>query len=134
PGPGVHIQVLHLTTADLPDSGVALRAFSLVAFDQASTATLSAGQRGALSDYVASGGDLLVVGGSGWHGTVAGLPSRLVGLAPSGVQTLPGLARLASELGVSNLASPVEVSACARGGGVAALSEGTIPILLQAPV
>jgi hypothetical protein len=112
---------------------VALRAFSLVAFDQASTATLPAGQRGALSDYVASGGDLLVVGGSGWHGTVAGLPSRLVGLAPSGVQTLPGLPGLASELGVANLASPVEVSAGAPGGGVAALSEGTTPILAQAP-
>jgi hypothetical protein len=132
PGPGVHIQVLHLTTADLPESGVALRAFSLVAFDRASTATLSAGQRSALSDYVASGGDLLVVGGSGWQGTVAGLPSRLVGLAPSGVQTLPGLPGLASELGVATLASPVEVSAGAPGGGVAALSEGTTPILVQA--
>ncbi|HEY2667247.1 MAG TPA: hypothetical protein VGK51_10440, partial [Actinomycetota bacterium] len=133
PGPGVHIQVLHLTAADLPESGVALRAFSLVAFDRASTATLSAGQRSALSDYVASGGDLLVVGGSAWHGTVAGLPSRLVGLAPSGVQTLPGLPGLASELGVATLASPVEVSAGPGGGGVAALSEGTTPILVQAP-
>jgi len=133
PGPGVHIQVLHLATADLPESGVALRSFSIVAFDQASTATLSAGQRSALSDYVASGGDLLVVGGSAWHGTVAGLPSRLVGLAPSGVQTLPGPPGLASELGVATLASPVEVSAGAPGGGVAALSEGMTPILVQAP-
>src|SRR5438270_2673576 len=61
PGPGVHIQVLHLTTADLPESGAALRACSLGAFDRASPAALSAGQRSALLDYVASGGDLLVV-------------------------------------------------------------------------
>ncbi len=49
------------------------------------------------------------------------------------VLTLPGLPGLASELGVATLASPVEVSAGAPGGGVAALSEGMTPILVQAP-
>lgn len=125
--------VVRAAPANLPDSAAALGAFSLVIVDNAATDGLTAGQKAALESYVTSGGNLAVTGGDAWHQTMAGVPTDLLALTPSGTQTLPGLAGSASQLGVGALAGTVDVATGAlSGGAVVALAEGTAPIIAQA--
>ena len=133
---GFQQQVVHLTPATLPDSTQVLGGFPIIAFDNATTSSLTIGQKAALEAYVQQGGCLLVTGGDAWQKTAAGLPANLVLLAPTGTQPLSGLPSLAAALGVNPLSStaPVDVAVGQRRAGIADLTDGTTPILLQAPL
>ncbi len=63
PGSLGEVQVVRFKPEDVPPSGVLLRAFDIIAIDDATTAALSSHQRTALLDYLESGGSLLVAGG-----------------------------------------------------------------------
>ncbi|HEU5001287.1 MAG TPA: hypothetical protein VFW71_00720 [Actinomycetota bacterium] len=137
PGPGIQLQVIHLTPATLPDSTQVLASFPLIAIDNATTSSLTAPQKAALEAYVQQGGSLLVTGGDAWQKTAAGLPANLVALAPTGTQPRSGLPSLAASLGANPLTSttPVDVAVGQRtAGSIADLSDGTTPILLQVPL
>jgi hypothetical protein len=127
-------QLIHLSPANLPETAAALTSFGLVAVTNATTDSLTAAQRRALDDYVAQGGSVLVTGGNTWRKTQAGLPADLVTLAASGVQTVAGVPGLASALGSPAVAGGVDVATGTRRSGVTALTEGPLPILVEAPV
>ena len=124
---GLTATVVHLGLADLPSSAVPLRAFDLLAFDDVSTSGLSAAQVTALADYVRGGGAILVGTGSSWNRTLAGLPADILPMRPDG-STL-----LASSSAVG-AAHPLAVATGPASGGTAWLSEGSLPLLLEAPV
>jgi hypothetical protein len=127
-------QLIHLAPGALPETAAALSSFGLVAITNATTDSLTAGQRRALDDYVAQGGSVLVTGGNAWRTTQAGLPADLVAMSASAVQSVPGLAGLASALGKPAVAGNVDVATGTRRAGVTALGDGQTPILVDAPL
>jgi hypothetical protein len=125
---GLSPGVVHLTAADLPDSGLALRAFDLLAIDDLSTDTLTAGQRTAIVDYVTNGGALLLGTGGSWHKTLGGLPAAIVPMEISGSTTLGPAASLGGQSGV-------EIATGSLSGGSSVwLSEGGLPLIVEKPV
>ena len=80
--------VVHLSLEDVGGSAILLRAFDLIAIDDFATDTLTAAQRGALTDYVQNGGNLLLGTGASWHKTLAGISPSILPLQPAGTTTL----------------------------------------------
>ena len=80
--------VAHLAPEDVGDSAILLRAFDLLAIDDFATDTLTAAQRGALTDYVQNGGNLVLGTGATWHKTLAGISPSILPIQPAGTTTL----------------------------------------------
>ncbi|MEO9048931.1 MAG: hypothetical protein ABI334_04885 [Candidatus Dormiibacterota bacterium] len=123
PGPSV----VHLAGPDLPDSGLLLRAFDLVAIDDFSTDTLTTAQRNALVDYAMSGGSILIGTGGSWHKTVASLPSSILPMQLTGSLALGQSTALGGLTGV-------EVATGTLAGATTWLSEGDKPLIVEKPV
>ena len=125
---GVSPTLLHLTSADLPDSALILRGFDLFALDDFSTDTLTAAQRSAIVDYVAEGGSLLLSTGGSWRKTLGGLPDGIVPMRITGSTVLANSRALG---GVAN----VEVATGPLAGGASTwLDEGGLPLLVESAV
>lgn len=125
---GVASTVVHLAGSDLADSALVLRGFDLIAVDNFSTDTLTAGQRNALVDYVMQGGSLLIGTGGAWHKTLAGLPAAIVPMQVTGTAVLAASHALP---GVSGL----EVATGSAATGASAwLTDGDRPLVIEAPV
>jgi len=120
---GISAHVAHLQAQDLADSGIVLRAFDLIAIDDYATDTLTSGQRTALQDFVTNGGSLLLGTGASWRKTLAGIPSDLQPLTPTGTSTIVPRA-----LGA---ATEVEVATGASSRAQVWLAEGSQPLLLE---
>lgn len=133
PGGTGQVQVVHFKPADLPNSGILLRAFDTVALDDAATEAFTPSQKNALLDYVDMGGGLFVAGGASWRKTTAGLPAELLPVAISGTRSLADLPRTRTALGASRLPAPVDVAVAERRAGVTVLAEDGVPILVEAP-
>jgi hypothetical protein len=124
---GAAPSVIHLAAADLPDSGLVLRAFDVLAIDDFATDTLTAGQKAALVDYVMQGGSLLLGTGGSWHKTLAGLPSAIVPMQVAGSVVLADARALGDVTGV-------EIATGTLGTGATAwLAEGGRPLLIEQP-
>ena len=119
--------VVHLALADIADSGIALRAFDLLAVDDYATDGLSASQRTAIADYVENGGAFLVGTGASWRRTLAGLPTGLLPMRADGLTTLAGSPSLAG-LG------EVQVATGSLTGGTVWLGDGVQPLLAERSV
>ncbi len=124
---GITAGVTRLTAADVPESGVLLRPFDVLAIDDFATDTLTAGQRSAIEDYVINGGALLLGTGGSWHKTLGGLPTALLPIQVTGSQILPASSALG---GISG----VEVASGSLAGGTPWLSDGSRPLLVEKPV
>ena len=124
---GFSTGVVHLAAPDIPESGILLRPFDLLAIDDFATDTLTAGQRAAIGDYVVNGGTLLLGTGGSWHKTLGGLPSPLLPMQVTG----SGI--LATSQALGGL-SGIEVASGSLAGGTPWLSEGNQPLLLEKAV
>ena len=122
--------VAQLEAADLPPVSLAWHALDVLVVSDVDTGVLSAEQRTALAQWVASGGRLIVGGGPTWQKTAAGL-GALLPLAPSGTQTLPDAASLAAFAAAS---APTGPAVAAIGGlapdAVTLLSAGSLPLVI----
>jgi hypothetical protein len=85
--------------SDLPERAAALDAVDMMLFTEVDTSTLSAAQVQAITDWVTTGGHLIVAGGSNWQATAAGL-GALLPLTPTSTQTVEGLPALGEWLRV----------------------------------
>src|SRR2546421_468197 len=81
-------RVVHLRADDIAESAIPLRAFDILAIDDFATDSLTSGQKTAISDFVRSGGDLLLGTGAAWRKTLAGLPSALLPMSVSGTTSV----------------------------------------------
>jgi len=124
---GTAPSVIHLAAADLPASGLVLRAFDVLAIDDFATDTLTAEQKSALVDYVMQGGSLLLGTGGSWHKTLAGLPSAIVPMQVAGSVVLPNAKALGDLTGVEIATGTVST------GATAWLAEGGRPLLIEQP-
>ena len=124
---GVAPSVIHLAAADLPDSGLVLRAFDVLAIDDFSTDTLTDGQRNALVDYVMQGGSLLLGTGGSWRKTLAGLPNAIVPMQATGSVVLGNAAVLGNVTGVEIATGTVSPRATVW------VTEGGRPLLIEQP-
>ena len=124
---GVSATVVHLGLADLVDSPIALHSFDLLVVDDFATEGLTAGQRAAITDFVQTGGSLLVGTGAAWRRTVAGLSPDILPMQ------LNGLATLGSSPALGGL-SDVQVATGSLTGGSAWLAEGEQPLLAERTV
>jgi hypothetical protein len=79
---------------NIPSYGAALQAVDLMMFSSIDTGTLTAEQRTAITEWVASGGHLVVTGGSNWQATAAGF-TDLLPMTPTTSATISGLPELA---------------------------------------
>jgi hypothetical protein len=118
----VAARVVHLRADEIAESAILLRAFDILAIDDFATDSLTAGQRTAISDFVRSGGDLLLGTGAAWRKTLAGLPPAILPMTVSGTTSVT-----TALLG----GSPVEVATGTQTAGPAWLSTGTQPLLLE---
>jgi hypothetical protein len=117
--------------ADLPVQ--ALDSVDLMLFSDIDTGTLSTPQKQALSDWVSSGGHLIVTGGQNWQATAAGL-GDLLPLTPNASKQVDGLQGLSSWMHVSDSLAAQTVIATgtpsANAQVLAAMDDGT-PLLLR---
>jgi hypothetical protein len=128
-GPQPQVQVLAPTL--VPGEAAALSAFAAIVIDQADTSGLSAAQSRAVQSYVDSGGTLVLAGGLGWRGVVAGLPPALVPVRVGG--TIPErLRELAAIVGAPAPVDRVDVDDLTAVGGTVILSEGSSPLAVEA--
>jgi hypothetical protein len=122
---GIAARVVHLHLEDIADSSIALRAFDILAIDDFATDSLTAGQRAAIADYVATGGDLLVGTGAAWRKTLAGVPAAILPLQVTGTTLVD-----ATAIG----GTAVELATGTVSSGTAWLSDAGQPLLLERPV
>lgn len=120
---GISAHVAHLQSQELADSAIVLRAFDLIAIDDYATDTLTSAQKSALRDFVTNGGSLLLGTGASWRKTLAGIPSDLQPLAPTGTVTI-----VPTALGATG---GVEVAIGAPNRAQVWLAEGSQPLLLE---
>ncbi len=73
--PGSDTVIATLTEDDLPDIGPGWRGLDILIVSDADTGKLDAAQISALEDWIAQGGRLIIVGGSTFQNTLAGLGS-----------------------------------------------------------
>jgi len=118
----VAARVVHLRADEIAEAAIPLHAFDILAIDDFATDSLTAGQRTAISDFVRSGGDLLLGTGAAWRKTLAGLPPAILPMTVSGTTSVT-----TALLG----GSPVEVATGTQTAGPAWLSTGTQPLLLE---
>ncbi len=71
------VRVAQLKTSDLPDRAQAWASLDGLIVSNVDTGTLTPEQQRALLSWVASGGKLLIIGGTNWQSTVAGLQDLL---------------------------------------------------------
>jgi len=75
---------------NIPDNPVALQPIDTMILSNVDTQALSSDQQAALTDWLANGGHLLVIGGPGWDETTSGLRDILP-FAPDGTETVASL-------------------------------------------
>lgn len=121
---GIAAAVVHLSSEEISNSALMLRAFDLLVVDDYATDTLTQGQRTALADFVMGGGSLLIGTGSTWHKTLAGLPPAVLPMQVTGSSTLT------SSLAIDGFTG-AEVATGTLTGGHAWLSEGGLPLLVE---
>jgi hypothetical protein len=126
---GVRANVVHLSLDDVGDSAILLRAFDLLVIDDFATDTLTAAQRGAITDYVQNGGALLLGTGASWRKTLAGISATILPIRIGGTATLRAIGAQDS---VSEKLSTVEVATGALDPDAQAWwSEGKTPLLAE---
>jgi hypothetical protein len=122
---GISANVVHLSLENLSDSAIHLRAFDLLVIDDFATDTLTSTQRSALTDFVQSGGPLLLGTGASWRKTLAGIAPAILPM------TIEGTAMLNAVKALDNV-SRLEIAIGALNGGAHAwLAEGGKPLLVQ---
>ena len=119
---GIAARVVHLRADDIADSAIPLRAFDILAIDDFATDSLTSGQRAAIADYVAAGGDLLIGTGAAWRKTLAGLPPAILPMQITGTSVIDTAA-----IG----GAAVDVATGTVTNGVAWLSDGGRPLILE---
>jgi hypothetical protein len=70
---------------EFPSSALPLAGYAVVVVDQFDSRTLDRAQAGALRDFVAFGGTLVLAGGSQWQRTIAPLPAELQPIRASAI-------------------------------------------------
>jgi hypothetical protein len=121
---GIAARVVHLGPDEIPDSSIPLRAFDILVIDDFATDSLTAGQRAAIGDYVATGGDLLVGTGAAWRKTLAALPPAILPMQVTGTAVIDS---------TTAGASAVEIATGTVTNGVAWLSDAGRPLILERP-
>src|SRR6266581_2197276 len=118
----VAARVVHVRADDIAESAIPLRAFDILAIDDFATDSLTSGQKTAISDFVRSGGDLLLGTGAAWRKTLAGLSPAILPMAVSGTTSVT-----TALLG----GGPVEVATGTPTSAPAWLAAGAQPLLLE---
>src|SRR5438876_9358612 len=118
----VAARVVHLRADDVAESGIPLRAFDILAIDDFATDSLTSGQKTAISDFVRSGGNLLLGTGAAWRKTLAGLSPAILPMAVTGTTSVT-----TALLG----GGPVEVATGTPTSAPAWLAAGAQALLLE---
>jgi hypothetical protein len=121
-----------LTVDDIPDNVLGWQALDVLAIADVDSGQLSAAQREAMREWVASGGRLLIVGGVGFQRTLAGLdavmPVRAETTVNASVAPLAGLAGPGADQ-LPDSTTPVAAGELAEGTQVLAESD-SIPLVV----
>jgi len=131
PAGTARVEVVHFKPADLPPSGILLRAFDLVAIDDAATDGFTPSQKAALQDYVEMGGSLLVAGGASWRKSTAGIPADLLPVTITAGRTYGDLPGLRAALSAPLLGEPAVLAVAQPRDGVTVLSDDSLPLLVD---
>jgi hypothetical protein len=99
-----------LDPADIPEHARYLEALDVLLVSDLDTGTLRPAQVKALAGWLASGGQLLAMGGPGWQKTAAGLQD-LLPFQPDGLGEVADLSRLAEYAGVEAAPSGAALAA-----------------------
>ncbi len=120
--------VVHLSSDEVGDSAIVLRAFDVLAIDDFATDTLTTAQRGALTDYVQNGGNLVLGTGASWRKTLAGVSPSILPIQPAGTTILGAASAFGGLPGVEIATGTVSA------GTHVWLSAAGSPVLAERPV
>lgn len=127
------IAVAHLRPNDLPGNPLAWSSLDILVFNDVDTTLLTTAQREALSNWVQSGGRLVIGGGPNAAQTIAGL-KPLLPLTEVSLQTLPhplaGLQRFAAVTGDDR--GPYVAAIPINPDGRNLAQEGNLPLIIGA--
>ncbi len=126
-------RLVSLDVSDIPSSPLLLQSLDCMIMSNVPTANLGDGQRAALDGWVASGGLLVVGGGSGVQKTLAGLPRDLLPVKVSGtvpVQSLDSLGKLFGQTAPEQ--GPWLVGDAVPSGGVSVADQDGVTLLAAA--
>ncbi len=118
-----------LEPADIPEHAQYLESLDVLLVSDLDTGALRPAQVTAIEGWLASGGQLLVMGGAGWQKSTAGL----AGLLPLQPESLDEAADLSPLAGLAGVAAAQESPSLARSGLLAsgALTPGSVALLRQ---
>lgn len=85
------VATLNLGLSDIPDRGAGLRSFNSIVISEQNTDSLSTDQRNALREYVETGGQLILEGGSGWNKVQSGFSSSFLPFNVTGYGNIDSL-------------------------------------------
>lgn len=94
PGRQQRARIAALTPADLPGQGALLASLDCLVVGDINLTAMTAAQKMALTSWVGNGGLLIVTGGINWQQSIPALPSQLLPVHVSGVDTLSSIATL----------------------------------------
>ncbi len=131
---GTTLTAVALSTHDLVPVAAALENFDLLVLSDVPTEDLNAAQGAALRQWVRAGGVLVVAGGPTAQRTVAGLPPDLVPVRVRGTTTLSDLSGLARLAGTALHNQPVVASTGDVAAGATLATQGSVPLVVDAPL
>lgn len=128
--PGTSGRVAYTSLDDLPPDPLGWEAVDLLVLADADTSALSLDQRRALETWVAHGGHLVVIGGSGGERTAAGIAGLLpVTVGP--VRSVDSLWALEERLGVVLPPGPYILTEATVREGEVLLKQGDLPLIVR---
>ncbi len=90
-GQRTRVATLNLGLNDIPDRGSGLRSFNSLIISDQNTDALSTEQRNALREFVETGGQLILAGGSGWSKVESGFSASFLPLDVTGYANIVSL-------------------------------------------
>lgn len=115
---------------DVPSSTLLLSGLQAIVLHGFGTSALGPAQLGALHDFVALGGSLLLTGGSEAAGMLRALPEALVPMAPSGTATV-SMAPLADLVDRTTAATATVLTGAVRRGQVMLATPDDLPLVIE---
>lgn len=130
--PGGTSWIAQLGAADLPDRYPSLNSLDVLVIAGIDTGTFSSGQVLAIGNWVAGGGQLVVVGGTDWRRTAEGL-KELLPLSPDHTESVTNLGELQSftDRPVHTSSTAVIAAGQLAADGEVLVSAGDLPLAVS---
>jgi len=125
------INVVYVNPQDIPSRDNALAPASIMVIGSTSTDRLTNEQKSTLLRWVASGGHLIICGGSGWEKPVSGIPEELLPVKPTGIKTVNRLDELDTIAGTPVKLRSLPIALSSDVNGKIIVGDSDVPLIVS---